>query len=117
MPKNSLDTQLAANDRQLAQRRAMNDQLEVPREVDHFAYFRKRADAETVAELLRDQGLVVALSGSGRKTELAAHGRSAVDPATVSAFVTAIFRTVEAHGGVYDGWGGPIVGAASDDAS
>ena len=87
----------------------MNDQLAVPREVDHFAFFRRRANAELVAELLRDEGYSVALSKSGMRTQLAAHKLSPVDSDTVTAFVTAITRTVEAHGGVYDGWGGPVV--------
>jgi hypothetical protein len=109
--------QLAANERQLEQRRAMSDQLEVAREVDHFAFFRKAANAELVAELLRDEGYSVALSRSGMRTQLAAHKVTPVDPATVTAFVTAISRTVESHGGVYDGWGGPIIGASSADTA
>ena len=112
MAKRSLDLQFLLDERQLAQRRGLGDDLEAPREVDHFAFFRRAAAAELVAVLLRDEGYTVALSRRGRKTQLAAHKVSAVDPATVTAFVTAISRTVEAHGGVYDGWGGAVVGPA-----
>ena len=110
MAKRTLESQLAMDEQQLAQRRALGDDLDVPREVDHFAYFRKAPAAEAVAEILRGEGYSVAVSRAGRKTQLAAHKASKVDPVTVTAFVTAILRTVEAHGGVYDGWGGPVVG-------
>ncbi len=114
MAKRTLETQFVADEHQLAQRRALNDNLELPREVDHFAFFRKKASAEVVAEILRGEGYSVALSPAGRKTQLAAHKVSPVDPATVMAFVTAIARTVEAHGGIYDGWGGPVVTSPED---
>ncbi len=106
MAKRPLEWHFAADERQLAQRRAMKDNLEVPREVDHFAYFGRKSNAELVAELLRGEGFTVALSRTGLRTQLAAHRPSPVDPATVTAFVTGMFHTVEAHGGTYDGWGG-----------
>jgi hypothetical protein len=111
MAKKSLDFQLAMDEQQLEQRRAMNDQLFTPREVDHFAYFRKRANAEQAAELLRADGFRVELARKGFTTSLAAHVDSPVDPDSVRTLVTRVFTIVESTGGDYDGWGGPVVPA------
>jgi hypothetical protein len=109
MAHKSLDWQLHASETQLEQRRSMSDQLDRPREVDHFAYFRKRANAEEVATQLRTDGYTVELSRKGFTTSLAAHKDSPVDSATVTAFVTKMFDLVESNGGEYDGWGGSVV--------
>jgi hypothetical protein len=111
MANKPLSWHLAADEQQLNQRRAMNDQLHSPREIDQFAYFRKKAAAEAVAELLRADGYTVELRRKGFTTALAAHTQSAVDPASVTAFVTKVFDIVESNGGEYDGWGGAVVTA------
>ena len=109
MANKSLDWHLTADDKQLEQRRGMNDQLDIPREVDHSAHFRKRANAERVAELLRAGGFRVDLGRKGFTTSLAAHIDSPVDADSVHSLVTGVFDVVETNGGEYDGRGGPVV--------
>ncbi len=109
MAKKTLDWHLALADQQLEQRRGVNDQLSTAREVDHFAYFRKRAGAERAAELLRAEGFRVELARKGFTTSLAAHIDSPVDRGSVRAVVNRVFDAVESNGGDYDGWGGEVV--------
>jgi hypothetical protein len=111
-PRQTLDAHLAMDDAMLAQREQLADQLDKPREVEHFAYFRRHAVALEAATALTDAGYRVELARSGFKTVLIARRDSDVLPATVEAATRYVFETVESRGGQYDGWGGTIVPAS-----
>ena len=95
---------------QLSQRVKMGDHLEVPREVDHTAYFAKRVDAQAAADDLSKQGFKVSVSRRGFGSfALEAHITTDVEWDTVDNFVPKMFDLITSHHGVYDGWGGSVV--------
>jgi len=106
----SLELRHSMCSEQLSQRVKMGDHLEVPREVDHTAYFAKRANAESAAAELAAQGYSVAVSRKGFGSfALEAHIDSDVEWETVDEFVPRMFDLITKHHGVYDGWGGTVV--------
>jgi hypothetical protein len=111
MASRTLEENLALDSAQLAQREQLGDQLDKPREVEHFAYFRRRRAAEEAGTILAAAGFRVDIGRSGLRTRLVARRDSDVLAATVDAATRLMFETVEARGGDYDGWGGTIVPA------
>jgi regulator of RNase E activity RraB len=108
--KHPLEYHLSVDTEQTSQRVKLGDRLEAPREIDHSAYFRKRTDAEAAAAELCDDGFRTSISRHGFGAfALEARTESDVEPDTVDAFVERIYDVVERHGGIYDGWGGPVV--------
>jgi regulator of RNase E activity RraB len=108
--RQSLDSLLSMNSEQTSQRVKLGDQLEAPREIEHFAYFAKRAAAESAAAELADDGMRTTISRRGFGTfALEAHTESDVELETADAFVERMYTLIDKHGGVYDGWGGPVV--------
>lgn len=91
---------------QIEQRLSLGDRLEVPREVEHFSHFRRKAAAASAADELIECGYSVFLERRGLKLLVVARKESAVEPPIVEAFVREVFDIVESHGGDYDGWGG-----------
>jgi regulator of RNase E activity RraB len=94
---------------QLAQRVKMGDHLDLAREVDHFAYFRHKAEADAAAKELLGDGYRVSISRKKLTYHLVAHTESSLEPSTVDDFVRTEYELINRHGGIYDGWGGPIV--------
>lgn len=95
---------------QLSQRVKMGDHLEVPREVDHAAYFAKRNDADAAARELTEQGFRVSVTRRGFASfALEAHITTDVEWDTVDAFVPRMYDLITRHRGVYDGWGGGVI--------
>lgn len=95
---------------QLAQRVKLGDVLSTPREVDHTAYFRKRADVSAAAGELSRAGYKVNVSRRGFGTYLLeASETTDVEWETVDEFVEQVYQIVAANRGVYDGWGGSVV--------
>lgn len=108
--KRDLDELHSMCTEQLAQRVKMGDQLGTPREVDHTAFFRKRADAAAAASDLSRSGFTVHVSRRGFGTYLVeASATTDVEWDTVDEFVDDVFEIVSRHNGVYDGWGGGVV--------
>lgn len=104
-----LDQQLSFTRDQIQQRLSMGDRLDVPREVDHSAEFRKRGSAEEAAGELRALGYRVSLGKRGLfKVLLEASKITAVDEATAAAFTREVYGVVAKHDGSYDGWGGEV---------
>lgn len=98
------------NSEQSSQRIKMGDQLERPREVEHFAYFAKRAGALAAAAELDDDGFRTTIGKRGFGTySLEARTESDVELETSDAFVERMHELIERHGGIYDGWGGPVM--------
>lgn len=106
----SLESLRAMSSEQLAQRVKMGDHLELVREIDHFAYFRHKGQADAAATELLDNGYRVSLSRKKLTWHLVAHTESSLEPTTVDEFVRSEFELINRHGGIYDGWGGPIAG-------
>jgi regulator of RNase E activity RraB len=106
----SLDSLLSMNSEQTSQRVKLGDQLEAPREIEHFAYFHKRSGAESAAAELIEDGMRTTITRRGFGTfALEAHTESDVELETADAFVEGMFILIARHGGTYDGWGGPVV--------
>jgi hypothetical protein len=100
--------ELKANREQLAQRRAMSDRFELPRQVDHTAYFRSKAEANRAALTLLGMGYATAVTGSIFKSTLEANKLERLDGVNPDRFVTEVFDVIDANGGTYDGWGGVV---------
>jgi hypothetical protein len=95
---------------QLSQRVKMGDHLDVPREVDHVAFFAKRADADAAAGELATKGFRVSVARRGFNSfALEAAIDTDVEWDTVDEFVPQMFDLITRHHGVYDGWGGDVV--------
>ncbi|MGH1562017.1 ribonuclease E inhibitor RraB [Mumia sp. DW29H23] len=95
---------------QKAERLRLGDDLSVAREVEHFAYFRRKASAVAAAEVLVDRGFDVAHGRSGLKTHVCAARSEALEDDDVRRFLAEVVDVVEAHGGTYDGWGAETSG-------
>ncbi len=94
------------------------DQLDAPRPIDHFAYFRREDAATRAAEALSEQGFAVKpperndddegdpqrpWALSFQRTDALAEGRA-------DAVSLEIMDTLALHDGHYDGWGCAVVG-------
>lgn len=88
------------------------DQLAVPRDVDHLAYFATREQADAAAEALRAAGFRtddVAGPDDDALWSLQFHRADALADGRPDAFVAEILDIVLPQGGDYDGWGAPMV--------
>lgn len=94
-----------------ADRLEMKDDLDAPRDVEHFAYFPKRRNALAAAEVLDAAGYRVELGRYRFKTVMRAVRSTDLQDATVRAFLTEVIDAVEGAGGLYDGWGGMVESA------
>jgi regulator of RNase E activity RraB len=94
---------------QLKVRNEHGDRLDQPRQVEHFAYFRKLDNAKKVADDLSTIGYEVAVAKAGLfKYSLLATREDALDEHFVQAFKAVLF-VVEGNGGTYDGFGAEVV--------
>jgi regulator of RNase E activity RraB len=94
---------------QLKVRREHGDRLDHPRQVEHFAYFRKLDNAKKVADDLSTIGYEVSVAKAGLfKFSLLATREDALDEHFVQAFKAVLF-VVEGNGGTYDGFGAEVV--------
>lgn len=103
-----LERQLAATADLVAKRRAMDDEVETPRAVDHLVRVSRSAADALVADL-EAAGFQV----HGRKNRLRASiefGRDdAVDEETAARFTREVVAIAARHGGEYDGWGAMVL--------
>lgn len=109
------ETQLEAGRDQLAYRRESGDRLDVPRPIEHFAYFPRRAQAVQAAAALEDAGYDTTLARwrvFGATLEAVRPSR--LDEETVEAFMREVHQIVVANGGDYDGWSGDVVVDSAD---
>lgn len=101
---------LTTNVEQYTQRIKMRDDVDAPREVEHFANFMNIKDARTAARRLEQLGFTVEISRRRVvQAVLVARRMSTVDVETADAMVEQVFGVVEGCRGDYDGWGAPIV--------
>lgn len=100
---------------QRSQRLELGDDLTAPRMIDHLAVFRKRSSARAAAAALEANGFAVTIAPGMLRTSIEA---SRVDTLTEASVVELLRETVgivEAHGGLYDGFGGPVVAASPEE--
>ena len=102
------DVQLSMWPTQREQRDELGDDLSVPREVEHFAIFTRRAHAESAGDELLAAGFEVGLARRWTKTILRAARREALSDDTVARFLREVVTIVERHDGDYDGWGAAV---------
>jgi hypothetical protein len=94
---------------QREQRRQLGDDLAVPRLVDHFVVFKKKAAVREAAEAYAERGFDIQTFPALLSTTVQASRLDALTDENVSAMVHEVVGIAEAHGGSYDGFGGPVV--------
>lgn len=107
-----LQHHLSGNVEQYVQRIKMHDDVDAPRRVEHFAEFRRIADAKEAAIELDAEGWTVTVERR-RLTHgvLIAAQIATVDVETADRLTTQVFTVVDTHGGRYDGWNAPVLRA------
>ena len=106
----SLELMRALDAEQDTQRLKMGDSLSTPRPIDHFLYFRSKAEADKAALELIDQGFKTTISRKGfHDWLLEAQNESDVELDTVDALSDWMFAFAKSHDGIYDGWGAPVI--------
>lgn len=104
-----LEAQRAMNSEQLAQRVKMGDHLGISREIEHFALFTGRKEADAARAKLAAAGFTTSIKRRGwSKFELRAAQNATIEAHEVDDVVCQVFKIVEQSHGVYDGWGGPL---------
>jgi len=87
----------------------LGDVADMPRLVDHFAFFRTRESAESAARALAVRGLEMASLVDDRANDRPWHlhlrGEHAVDAGTIGTVCDEVFDAVTEREGRYDGWG------------
>ena len=101
--------QVMANQQLVANLEEKGDQLEVPREVDHRAYFPTRESAAAATERLRGAGFRTdepqLLEDSVRPWALDFHRIESLADERPDEFCMEILDIILPFGGTYDGWG------------
>lgn len=113
---NGLGLQTILNRRLVAKMVESGDQLEIPREVDHGAYFSSRAQAVAAASALAAEGYRVdplPEPKPGAPWFLQFHRDERCDGDEPNRFVSQVMELIEPWEGDYDGWGS-LVQRASD---
>ncbi|MFZ5444849.1 MAG: DUF695 domain-containing protein [Myxococcota bacterium] len=101
------------NRRIVAQMQEAGDQLDVPRQVDHVAFFPSRLQATAAAEALRGADFQVDEPEAPEKSDepwmLEFHRDDHCADGEPDEFVAEVLELIEPHEGDYDGWGAPVV--------
>jgi hypothetical protein len=109
----SYEYELAMWPAQRDRRVELNDVLSEPRDVEHFVYFKRRANAKAAADALVADGFAVGLGRQGFRTVLQAVRTDALTDEAVAQFLRGVITVVEQHHGNYDGWGATVEAASS----
>lgn len=105
-----MQSHLTCNVEQFSQRIKMRDNVDEPREVEHFANFAAIKDARAAGNALDSLGYHTTVTrrmlfrGTLRAAKVAT-----VDVETADRMVEEVFGVVAAHHGDYDGWGAPVI--------
>lgn len=86
----------------------LDDVLSDSRDVEHFAYFKRRTHADAAAQDFAADGYSVALGRRGLKTVLQATRTESLSDESVAQFLHGAISIVERHAGDYDGWGATV---------
>ena len=98
-----LSAQLKHWSPQKEQRLSMSDDLAAPRDLDHFIYFKRTADAAQAKTALESAGFVVLVDNSGKNIALQATRRDALTDANLRAVLTEVITIAVNAKGNYDG--------------
>lgn len=105
-----MQTHLTCNVEQYSQRIKMRDNVDAPREVEHFANFSSVKDARASAVALERLGYRAQVTRRMLfRGTLRASKQATVDVETADRMVEEVFDVVAEHNGDYDGWGAPVV--------
>lgn len=102
------------NRRLLHELESAGDALEIPREIDHVAFFPSRAQADAAREQLAMRGFRVDDvtqddEGDERRFGVGFHRKDALAKGRPDEFCAEILATILPLEGDYDGWGTPLV--------
>ncbi len=105
--------QLISNRRLLNHMREAGDQVNVAREVDHFAYFDSQESAEKARKALQTAGFEVqevrGCVENDHRWDLGFRRLDVPGNGGADQFVEQIFDLLDPFEGIYDGWGTPMV--------
>jgi hypothetical protein len=106
----SLEMMRALDAEQDTQRLKMGDSLSTPRPIQHFLYFRSKAEADSAALELIDQGFRTSVTHKGfHDWLLEAQNEGGVELETIDALSDWMFAFAGRHSGIYDGWSAPVI--------
>ena len=106
----SLELMRALDGEQYTQRLKMGDRPAVARPVDHYLYYRSKAEAEAASLELIDQGFTVnVVRKHFHDWLLESRNESDIELETVDALSDWMFAFAQRTEGVYDGWGAPVI--------
>jgi hypothetical protein len=105
----ALSEQLNNWEAQRAQRVQLGDDLAAPRMIDHVVAFKRRSSARSAAAAYEANGFTVRLNPGMLKTTIEASRVDALTETRVAELLRETVGIAEAHGGLYDGFGGTIV--------
>ena len=91
------------------QRLQVGDDLEMPRAIDHFAYFRSKSAARAAARDFEVAGYTVGVKLGLLRSSVEASRMDPLTDADVARFLGEVVAIVTTHGGTYDGFGGTVV--------
>lgn len=108
MSEQRLQDELVKWEEQKHVRLAHGDKLDQPRELEHFAYFKSKTNAEKAAAALTNQGYSVSMRKKGLFgiAMMASRSDSFTNIVDILSF---IINLMEEHGGEYDGFGAEVV--------
>ncbi len=89
-----------------------HDRHDVPRTLDHFAYFATRRQADSGAEALRTRGFATddpVKTDADKPWMLQFHREDALADGRIDGITAEVLDVIEDHDGDYDGWGAPVV--------
>ncbi len=104
------ELQLQRNADLIAKRKELGDKVRTPREIEHFAYFRRHRAGQAAALELDDAGFDVFLHRKVfGKSALIATKIAMADLKTANDLSRTVYEIVRKHLGKYDGWGAVII--------
>jgi regulator of RNase E activity RraB len=105
-PHEEIERQVDATAALVAERLHLGDRVDVPREVEHQAYFWTTGRAEAAMPDLQSLGYRIGtVERRGLRVAVAFSRTDAVDGDTAAAFTREVVAVVLRHRGRYDGWG------------
>lgn len=103
MPED-INRQLALSADLVARRTAMGDKADVPRRVDHLAFFKKGSVDAAVRDLEVAGFAVADVRRKLFKVSVEFHRTDPCDRESAAAFTSQVIAIVNKHDGRYDGW-------------
>ena len=90
--------------------KARGDDLQLPRQIDHFAYFKTDAVRNAFASFVWRKGFTVGPMSTSLRDTLSITFHRLDRPDDINDITVELDRTARQHGGDYDGWESPVTG-------